>query len=173
MLCLPEIEAVHIDEFACVLDVATFDFHHDVADLQTLERLCTVAHLAADDGFGGGRALGDLDDLGQRERPFARNHETDGEQHDREDQVHHHAGAHDGEALPAWSSSEGTRVGRILFAEETDETANGEPVEGVSGLAPREHRLGAGRETDAEFENLDAKSLRREEMAELVDHDED
>src|SRR4029077_1563570 len=52
---------------------------------------------------------------------------------------------------------------------ELDEAADGQPVEGIEGLALGAQDLGAGREADPELEDANARQPSDHEMAELMD----
>jgi hypothetical protein len=67
------------------------------------------------------------------ERSRSRGYVADGEEDGGEHGVHEDAGEHDDEALPARGGGE-RGIGGLLL-EETDEAADGQPVDGVLGLA--------------------------------------
>ena len=66
---------------------------------------------------------------------------------------------------------EAARVGRVLFAQQADEAAEGQDVDRVLRLAALDAEE-ARRVADAELQHLDAEQLRRDEVSQLVDDDE-
>ena len=76
------------------------------------------------------------------------------------------------EARPDGFARVAVRHGWVAFALQADESANGDPVQGVDdAVAP--DALEAGREADAELTNADAEYTRRPEVAELMDEHEE
>ena len=90
-------------------------------------------------------------------------------------EVHHHAGDEDDQLGRQRCADERARVAAVVavLALEPDEAADRQPVQRVERLAVRAEDLRPGREADPELEDPDAGEAGGDEVAELVDEDED
>ena len=94
-----------------------------------------------------------------------------GEDGERQQDVHDDAGDQDEQADRQALRRERPRVARVVtvLPFELHEAADGQPVEGVEGLALRAQHLGARREADPELEDADTRQPSGEEVPELMD----
>ncbi len=156
--CLAQVEADGHADLSDVANLLAVDLEDDVAVLE-----------ASFFGGGFGHHVGYL---GEADVHVARDHECDGEQEDGEGEVHGRAGGKDEEADPAGLGGQAVGVGGVLLAQQADEAAQREPVDGVYCVAPGEAPY-ARRVAEAGLQDLDAGELGGDEVSELMGNDED